>query len=508
MNSKIVDLLVIGGGINGVGVAADAAGRGLSVALYEADDLASATSSWSSKLIHGGLRYLEHYEFRLVREALGEREVLLRMAPHLVTPLRVRMPHQGGLRPAWMIRIGLFMYDHLAKRVSLPGSKSIRFTPDSPVTEAFKKGFEYSDCKVDDARLVVMNAKLAQQKGAHIATHHKVTGAKRVGDLWEVTITPDSGTPFTVQARAIVNAAGPWVRKVLDDMDGVTIDKTIRLVKGSHIIVPRIHDEEQAYILQNKDGRIVFVIPFHDQYSLIGTTDVDYDTDPRNPAIDDDEIEYLLNITHDYFKCDLSRNDIVWTYSGVRPLMQGEREEGKEAAKVTRDYHFEVEDQQGKAPLLSIFGGKLTTYRKLSEAAIKGLKPYFPQMGEAWTAQATLPGGEKVTTPEALAGEFQQRYGFLDQPTARRLAFSYGRLAELWLANAVAIEDLGQRFGQLFQAEVNYLVAHEWAQTVDDIIWRRTKTGIGMSDADRARLADYLQNTGSHTAKKPDQAVA
>lgn len=507
LNNDTVDLVVIGGGINGVGVAADAAGRGLSVALFEADDLASATSSWSSKLIHGGLRYLEHYEFRLVREALGEREVLLRMAPHLVTPLRFRMPHQDKVRPAWMIRIGLFMYDHLAKRATLPGSKGIRFDPAGPVTRAFKKGFEYSDCKVDDARLVVMNAKLAEQKGAHIATHHKVTGAKRVGDLWHVTVTPENGTAFVVKARAVVNAAGPWVRKVLDAMDNVTIDKTIRLVKGSHIVVPKIHDEDEAYILQNNDGRIVFVIPFHDKYSLIGTTDVDYSADPRNPEIDDNEIDYLLKITHDYFNCSVSRKDIVWTYSGVRPLMQGEREEGKAAAKVTRDYHFEVEDHKGKAPLLSIFGGKLTTYRKLSEAAIKGLKPYFPNMGPAWTASAILPGGEQITTPEAYSDELMQRYAFLERATARRLAFSYGRLAEQWLGKARLVTDLGARFGDLFQVEVDYLCDHEWANSVDDIIWRRTKTGIGMSEENKQRLADYLNERGV-VAKKSEQAVA
>ncbi len=502
MEAKTVDLLVIGGGINGVGVAADAAGRGLSVALCEADDLASATSSWSSKLIHGGLRYLEHYEFRLVREALGEREVLLNVAPHLVTPLRFRMPHHRGLRPAWMIRIGLFMYDHLSKRVSLPGSKSIRFDPDGPVRPEYRKGFEYSDCRADDARLVVMNAKLAEQHGADIMTRHRVVGARRKNNLWEVDIQPAEGEAFTVYARSLVNAGGPWVRKVLDTFDNVHIDKTVRLVKGSHIVVPKIHNEEQAYILQNSDGRIVFVIPFQDDYSLIGTTDVDYQGDPRDPAIDDQETDYLLAITRDYFRVDLSRSDIVWTYSGVRPLMQGERDDGEDASKVSRDYHFEVEDDNGKAPLLSIFGGKLTTYRKLSEAAVTALRSYFPAMRGAWTARAKLPGGENLSSPDDYAAELQKRFGFLDRKAARRIAYTYGRQAELWLGDAAAESDLGEKFGPLYQAEVDYLMREEWAQTVDDIIWRRTKVGIGLADESVRRLSDYVtasEATGAAT---------
>ncbi|WP_151704330.1 glycerol-3-phosphate dehydrogenase [Nitrincola alkalilacustris] len=492
MKDTIYDLVVIGGGINGVGVAADAAGRGLSVALFEANDLASATSSWSSKLIHGGLRYLEHYEFRLVKEALAEREVLLRMAPHLVTPLRFRMPHHKGLRPGWMIRIGLFMYDHLSKRVSLPASKGITFAPDGPVRNEYTKGFEYSDCRVDDARLVVMNAKLAENLGARIETRHSVTHARRDQDMWEVTVTPENGQSFTVWTRGIVNAAGPWVRNVLDQMDDIRIDKTIRLVKGSHIIVPRIHDEQEAYILQNSDGRIVFVIPYLDEFSLIGTTDVDYSADPRHPKIDDQEIDYLIGITRQYFKCDLSRSDIVWTYSGVRPLMQGEREEGKEAAKVTRDYHFEVEDRAGRAPLLSIFGGKLTTYRKLAQAAVNALNPYFPDTKGNWTASATLPGGERISSPESYAQELQSRYPWLDPFSARRIAFTYGRLAEQWLDRAGSLVGLGERFGQLFAREVEYLVQHEWAKSIDDIIWRRTKTGIRMTDEEKSRLEQYL----------------
>ncbi|MCH8551489.1 MAG: glycerol-3-phosphate dehydrogenase [Natronospirillum sp.] len=508
MAQQTYDLLVIGGGINGAGVAADAAGRGLSVALCETDDLASATSSWSSKLIHGGLRYLEHYEFRLVREALGEREVLLRVAPHLVTPLRFRMPHHKGLRPAWMIRIGLFLYDHLSKRTSIKGSKGIRFDPQGPVRPEYVKGFEYSDCRADDARLVVMNAKLAEQKGATIMTRHSVTRARRENGVWAVTVQPQAGNSFTLYAKALVNAGGPWVRKVLDSFDNVRIDKTIRLVKGSHIIVPRIHDEEEAYILQNSDGRIVFVLPYLEDYSLIGTTDVDYHGDPRNPEIDDDEIDYLIRITEDYFRCKLGRKDIVWTYSGVRPLMQGERpDEEENASKVSRDYHFEVEDDNGHAPLLSIFGGKLTTYRKLSQAAVSALKPWFPGMSEPWTDKALLPGGENMSHPASYAEELQKRYPFLTPKAARRLAFSYGRLAERWLGDATSEADLGPRFGQLYGEEVRYLMAHEWAETPDDVIWRRTKTGIGMTKDRRQALAEFMAEQSTASESKQSHVV-
>ncbi|RAU18852.1 glycerol-3-phosphate dehydrogenase [Nitrincola tibetensis] len=494
MGNTIQDLVVIGGGINGVGIAADAAGRGLSVTLIEASDLASATSSWSSKLIHGGLRYLEHYEFRLVKEALAEREVLLKMAPHLVTPLRFKLPHHSGLRPGWMIRTGLFLYDHLSKRVSLQASKGIRFNPDKgPLHPTYTRGFEYSDCRVDDARLVIMNAKLAEQKGAQIVTRQRVTSAVREGDVWLVEFENQQGVRNTLRAKALVNAAGPWVSQVLSKVENTQPGKGIRLVKGSHIIVPKIHAEEEAYILQNQDGRIVFVIPYLDDYSLIGTTDVDYVGDPRHSEIDDDEIDYLIRITRDYFTYPLTRNDIVWTYSGVRPLMQGEREEGKAAAKVTRDYHFEVEDRQGQAPLLSVFGGKLTTYRKLAEAAVNALQTYFPEAKPSWTNQARLPGAEGVASPEAYAIELKRAYPFLDTATARRLASTYGSLAKRWLANAHQLSDLGRRFGPLFEKEVRYLIEHEWAMSLEDVIWRRTKTGIGMTADVQKEISEMIQ---------------
>lgn len=508
MTEKIYDILVIGGGINGVGVAADAAGRGLKVALCEANDLASATSSWSSKLIHGGLRYLEHREFRLVKEALAEREVLLDMAPHLVTPLRFHLPHHAGLRPAWMIRIGLFLYDHLSQRKRIEGSCGIRFGADSPLKTNYKKGFAYSDCKADDARLVVMMAKLAEQKDAEILTRHKVLSAQRHDGVWQVVVQMPSGAERILKARALVNAGGPWVRKVLDTFAEVKTEKSVRLVKGSHFVVPKLHDQPQAYILQNADNRIVFVIPFGEDYSLVGTTDVDYEGDPGQAAIDDQEIEYLLAITNDYFKSQIQRSDIVWTYSGVRPLMQGERpEEEHDASQVSRDYHFEVEDQAGRAPLLSIFGGKLTTFRKLAEAAVDALNPWFPDMAQAWTKTAVLPGGEGIVDPQVYAEHLQKSYDFLAAPTARRLAFTYGRLCEKWLSEAHSEADLGERFGALYEAEVRYLVAHEWAQTADDIIWRRTKTGVGMAQDDVERLAAYLGHLNRQAAMEPPAAV-
>jgi len=504
MNESTYDVLVIGGGINGVGVAADAAGRGLKVALCEANDLASATSSWSSKLIHGGLRYLEHREFRLVKEALAEREVLLDVAPHLVTPLRFHLPHHSGLRPAWMIRMGLFLYDHLSQRRRIEGSRGIRFDDTSPLKDTYRKGFAYSDCKADDSRLVVMMAKLAEQHEATILPRHKVLKAHRHEGVWVVEVATPSGGRVEIQAKALVNAGGPWVRRVLDTFAEVKTDKAVRLVKGSHLVVPKLYDQPQAYILQNSDNRIVFVIPFQEDYSLVGTTDVDYEGDPAAAAIDDDEIEYLIAITNDYFKAQIQRSDIVWTYSGVRPLMQGERpEEAHDASQVSRDYHFEVEDQSGQAPLLSIFGGKLTTFRKLAEAAVNALNPWFPEMGQAWTKQAVVPGAEGIADPEQYAQHLQSFYPFIDARTARRLAFTYGRLCETWLASAQKESDLGERFGPLYEAEVRYLVAHEWAQTADDILWRRTKAGVGLSKDEIARLEAYLAHLSRKAAAEP-----
>ncbi|SIS66973.1 glycerol-3-phosphate dehydrogenase [Neptunomonas antarctica] len=488
----VYDLLVVGGGINGAGIAADAAGRGLSVILSEMNDLASATSSNSSKLIHGGLRYLEYYEFRLVREALAEREILLKNAPHIIWPLRFRLPHRPHLRPALMIKAGLFLYDHLAKRVTLAGSKSIKFGNESPLKEVMKRGFEYSDGWVDDARLVILNALAAQSKGAEIKTRCKCINAKRADGLWIVTLQDTfSGATETLQTRSIVNAAGPWVSSLFNEVMSTTPPKKIRLVKGSHIIVPRIHNEAEAYMLQNEDGRIVFVIPYEDKFSLIGTTDQEYYGDPAKVTIDQGEIDYLINITNQHFRTQISAADIVRTYSGVRPLLD---DEAGSAQAVTRDYSFEVDAPENQAPLISIFGGKITTYRKLSEAAVDKLCEYFPTSGEKWTANAPLPGGN-FSNQNSLQKEFTKQYGWLPTPLLRRFVRTYGTLTVDLLKNTTQLSDLGHQFAEgFYEAEILYLINNEWALTVEDIIWRRTKLGLHMSDKEVDVLTQYMEN--------------
>lgn len=486
------DIVVIGGGINGAGVAADAAGRGLNVLLCEQNDLASATSSNSSKLIHGGLRYLEHYEFRLVKEALAERETLIKNAPHVIKPLSFRLPHQRHLRPSWMIRIGLFLYENLAKRVTLPSSKGIKFLDDSALVPSIKKGFEYSDGWVDDARLVVLNAISAKENDATILTQTKCIKAFRENDHW-VLVLKDSltGHETRVKSKAIVNASGPWVAKLFEDALPVKSPQKIRLVKGSHIVVPRIHDEEQAYMLQNADKRIVFVIPFEDDFSLIGTTDVEYKDDPRDVKISDDEINYLINITNDYFKNKISRQDIVTTYSGVRPLLD---DEADSAQAVTRDYTLELSDESDGAPILSIFGGKITTYRKLSEAAVNKISHYFPTMSDQWTDSKALPGGD-FKNKAILQSELENKYPWLSPSIITRYVRSYGTYTYLLLKDTESTSSLGQCFGKdLYETEVNYLIENEWALTVEDIIWRRTKRGLFLSTDERENLTLYIKN--------------
>ncbi|MEI7064716.1 glycerol-3-phosphate dehydrogenase [Dickeya chrysanthemi] len=493
------DLIVIGGGINGTGIAADAAGRGLSVLLLEAQDLACATSSASSKLIHGGLRYLEHYEFRLVGEALSEREVLLKMAPHIIFPMRFRLPHQPHLRPAWMIRAGLFMYDHLGKRVSLPSSHGLRFGRESVLKPELTRGFEYSDCWVDDARLVVLNAQEVVRRGGDVKTRMKVTRAHRENGLWIVEAKDTlSGEIHRWQAKGLVNATGPWVRQFFDDGLALPSPYGIRLIKGSHIVVPRVHQEEQAYILQNKDHRIVFVIPWQDEFSIIGTTDVEYHGDPHQVKIDDNEIRYLLDVYNDHFKKQLTRDDIVWTYSGVRPLCDDESDSPQ---AITRDYTLSVADENGKAPLLSVFGGKLTTYRKLAEHALEKLVKYYPQAGQAWTRNAILPGGDISGSREDYAATLRRRYN-LPEALARRYSRTYGSQSEKILGNAQSLNDLGEHFGHtLYEAELRYLVEHEWVVSLEDAIWRRTKLGMWLDDAQRQRVADWLVSYRSQLAK-------
>jgi glycerol-3-phosphate dehydrogenase len=489
--AEIYDLAVVGGGINGAGIAADAAGRGLSVFLCERDDLAQHTSSASSKLIHGGLRYLEHYEFRLVREALAEREVLLAKAPHIVKPMRFILPHRPHLRPAWMIRAGLFLYDHLGKREKLPGSNGVRFGAGSPLKAEMARGFEYSDCWVDDARLVVLNVMAARERHAHIHTRTRCVSARRSKGLWHLHLERADGSLFSIRARALVNAAGPWVARFIQDDLKQKSPYGIRLIQGSHIVVPRIHDGEQAYILQNEDQRIVFVIPWLERFSLIGTTDREYQGDPARVAISEEETDYLLKVVNTHFKQQLQRSDILHTYSGVRPLCD---DESDEPSAVTRDYTLSLSGAPGEAPLLSVFGGKLTTYRKLAESAMSQLAPYFPHLCPAWTDKAPLPGGENMDSREALADRLIARFGWLDRELAKRWASTYGSRTWRLLDGVQRQNELGEHLGAgLYTREVDYLRREEWAVEAEDILWRRTKLGLFMTPGQQAKLRDYLQ---------------
>ncbi|GAB3094331.1 glycerol-3-phosphate dehydrogenase [Aestuariicella hydrocarbonica] len=491
-NQSDYDLVVIGGGINGAGIAADAAGRGLKVLLCEMNDLASSTSSKSSKLIHGGLRYLEYYEFRLVREALAEREVLLKKAPHIIWPLRFQLPHRPHLRPAWMIRAGLFLYDHLAKRVSLSPSRSIRFAPEGPLASHLTHGFEYSDGWVDDARLVVLNAMLARNHGATIMTRTRCTSARRGNGHWQIELENQTTQQLcSVSCKALVNAAGPWVTQLFDSALHTPSPKKIRLVKGSHIIVPKIHEGPHAYILQNEDGRVVFVLPYEEQYSLIGTTDIEHFGEPDQACISDTEIDYLISVVNEHFQHQLHREDIVSTFSGVRPLLDDEADNPQ---AVSRDYTFEMDSSDTSAPLLSVFGGKITTYRKLSEAAVNRICEHFPAAGPCLTAQENLPGGD-IASLSTLLNQLQTAFPWLPETLAKRYARTYGTLSLQMLEGIQGIDEMGQHFGAgLYTAEVEYLKTQEWAKSTDDILWRRTKLGLQMSDEGIQMLNAHLTN--------------
>jgi len=492
INSQTYDVLVVGGGVNGAGIAMDAAGRGLSVVMAEMYDLGAATSSNSSKLIHGGLRYLEHYEFRLVKEALAERESLLRNSPHIMWPLRFILPHRPHLRPAWMIRIGLFLYDHLAKRETLRSSEGVRFDTDSELKPEIVKGFKYSDGWVDDARLVIYCALEAQKHGANILPRTKVIAATRLDDVWVAELEDQvTGDTLTVKARALVNAAGPWVSRLFGEALHTKAPKEIRMVKGSHMVVPKIYDHEDAYILQNEDGRIVFVIPYEDDFSLIGTTDVDYTGNPKEVTISKEEIDYLLGVVNAHFKKQLTPDDMVWSYSGVRPLMDNE---GAAAQKASRDYTFEVDNPRGKAPLLSVFGGKITTYRKLAEAATNAICEFFPKAAKPWTRNAIMPGGD-FKDHNALNAELQTAYPWLPAGVRKRYVRTYGTLSKRILAGCHSVEDMGLHFGAtLYACEVDYLTKHEWAVEAEDILWRRTKQGLRLNEQQQAQLKTYLSS--------------
>ncbi|OJA73913.1 glycerol-3-phosphate dehydrogenase [Burkholderia ubonensis] len=488
------DLLVVGGGINGAGIARDAAGRGLSVMLCEQDDLASHTSSASTKLIHGGLRYLEYKEFGLVRKALQERETLLRAAPHIMWPLRFVMPHMPNLRPAWLIRIGLFLYDHLAKRELLPGSRGIdmrRHAAGAPLIDSIKRGFVYSDGWVDDARLVVLNALDAKERGAEILTRTRLVSAGRVGDEWEARLQLADGSISVVRARAIANAAGPWVGDVLHGALGRGAQHSVRLVKGSHIITRRLFDHDHAYIFQNPDKRIIFAIPYERDFTLIGTTDVEYTNDPAKVAIDGNETQYLCESINRYFKRKISPADVHWTYSGVRPLLEDEN--AANASAVTRDYRLEMDDGAG-APLLSVFGGKITTFRKLAEEAGDLLCRALGRDAAPWTAGAPLPGGDIANAKfDAFAAQFAARHPWLPAELARRYARAYGTRAERVVGNAKSLADLGAAIAPgIHEAELRYLRDVEWATRAQDVLWRRSKLGLhvapGTLDAVTAAL--------------------
>ncbi|OAN66554.1 glycerol-3-phosphate dehydrogenase [Sphingomonas sp. TDK1] len=496
------DLLVVGGGINGAGIARDAAGRGLSVLLVEKEDLASHTSSASTKLIHGGLRYLEYGEFRLVREALIERERLWGMAPHIIWPLRFVLPQTQSPRPAWMVRLGLFLYDHLGGRKKLPGTDTIDLAR-TPFGRGLKapggKAFVYSDCWVEDSRLVVLNAMDAAEKGASIRTRTALLGAKREGREWVATIADDAGER-TVRAKALVNAAGPWVADVLGRVPDVVADRGLRLVKGSHLVVPKLYPGDHAFMLQNPDRRIVFTVPYEGKYTLIGTTDEVWEGAPGKAQISPEETRYLLDTAARYFAHAPSEKDVVWSYAGIRPLYD---DKAGNASAVTRDYVLDLDGDADRAPMLSIFGGKITTYRKLAEHAMAELAPFFPGARDAWTAGAVLPGGDLPDGDfDRFVASLQYARPGMPADLLRRLARAYGTRVHAMLGDAMTPFDLGSDLGGgLTVCEVEYLRNREWAVTAEDILYRRSKLGLHVPKCTEARLDAYLAGDTRRTAR-------
>ncbi|MGL4311785.1 MAG: glycerol-3-phosphate dehydrogenase [Paracoccaceae bacterium] len=490
----MIDVFVIGGGINGAGVARDAAGRGLSVVLCEKGDLAEGTSSRSGKLVHGGLRYLEYYEFRLVREALIEREVLLNAAPHIIWPMRFVLPHSPQDRPAWLVRLGLFLYDHLGGRKKLPGTRTLDLRRDPegiPVLDQFTKGFEYSDCWVDDARLVVLNAVGAAEKGAQVLTRSPVLSARRENGSWTVTTQSSlTGETRTFRARCLVNCAGPWVSDVIGRVAGSNSTRNVRLVKGSHIIVPKWWAGSNAYLVQNHDKRVIFINPYEGDKALIGTTDISYDGRAEDVTADEAEIDYLLAAVNRYFKEKLRRSDVLHSFSGVRPLF----DDGKgNPSAVTRDYVFDL-DETGGAPLLNVFGGKITTFRELAERGMHRLKHIFPNMGADWTHGAPLPGGEIPNADyETFANSLREAYPWMPRPLVQHYGRRYGARTRDVVGTATGLAGLGRHFGgNLYEAEARYLVTKEWAMTAEDVLWRRTKHRLHLTEAEQKAFADWF----------------
>lgn len=492
MDGKAYDLIVIGGGINGAGIARDAAGRGLRVALLERGDFGSGTSSASSKLIHGGLRYLERFEFRLVAESLREREVLLRIAPHLVTPLRFVLPHARGSRPAWMMRAGLWLYDRLGGQGALPGSRAISLagTPEGePLDSSLRRGLTYWDASVDDARLVLANVRAAAQLGADVLPRTAFQGARRDGSGWVADVRAADGGPMQLRTRVLVNAAGPWLEQVLGGIAHGPLRARTRLVKGSHVVVPRVASGAHAYILQNTDRRVVFVLPFEEDYSLIGTTDVAIDAPEQGMTITSGEIRYLLDAANRYLAVPLRERDVVWTYSGVRPLYD---DGSRNPSATTRDYTLML-DVADDLPLLSIYGGKLTTYRRLAEAALAKLRPWLPEQRGSWTATEALPGGAGLDDVTAALHALQRRYDFLPPRVVEHLFRRHGALTDVVLGGARREQALGKHFGAgLYEREVRYFLDEEWARTAEDVLWRRTKVGLRLDAAQRAAFEAWF----------------
>jgi glycerol-3-phosphate dehydrogenase len=495
IESGIIDLFVIGGGINGAGIARDAAGRGLSVVLCEKDDLAQGTSSRSGKLVHGGLRYLEYYEFRLVREALIEREVLMNAAPHIIWPMRFVLPHSPQDRPAWLVRLGLFLYDHLGGRKKLPGTRTLDLRRDpegAPLLDQYTKGFEYSDCWVDDARLVVLNAVDAAEKGAEVLTRTAATSARRENGAWTITTKNSvTGETRTFRARCIVNAAGPWVSDVIGRVAGSNSTRNVRLVKGSHIIVPKFWQGANAYLVQNHDKRVIFINPYESDKALIGTTDIAYEGRAEDVQADEGEIEYLIAAVNRYFKEKLRREDVLHSFSGVRPLF----DDGKgNPSAVTRDYVFDL-DETGGVPLLNVFGGKITTFRELAERGMRRLDKVFPKMGGDWTEKAPLPGGEIPNADyESFFNTMRTTYPWMPRELVRHYGRLYGARTKDVVKGATSLEGLGRHFGGLFyEAEARYLVDKEWAQKAEDILKRRTKHYLHLSEAEQAAFAAWFE---------------
>ncbi|WP_445679940.1 glycerol-3-phosphate dehydrogenase [Radicibacter daui] len=489
------DLFIIGGGINGCGIARDAVGRGFSVCLAEMRDLASGTSSGSTKLIHGGLRYLEHYEFRLVREALMEREVLWANAPHIIWPLRFVLPHHEGLRPAWLLRLGLFLYDHLGGRKLLPATRSLDLASDEvgrPLKPGSRKAFEYSDCWVNDARLVVLNARDAAARGVEINTRTRVEKAVREKGHWRITLKDElTGARRDVTARLLVNAAGPWVDTIIGGALGNNSAHNVRLVQGSHIVVRKLYDHNRCYIFQNADGRIIFAIPYEQDFTLIGTTDQDYRGDPAKVHITEAEVDYLCNAASEYFTRKVTSEQIVWTYSGVRPLYDDGASKAQEA---TRDYVLKVDGSADDGALINIFGGKITTYRRLAESVLEKVEDVLGKRGNPWTHGASLPGGDfPVNGFDSLAARIKSQHSFLSERQARRLVRLYGTEAATLLAGTTRASDLGRHFGaDLYEREVAWQMDHEWAVSAEDVVWRRTKLGLVMSAEEIAALEAWM----------------